>query len=110
MPTWERLWNDFVQEELRCSSGSSGQQRISECDEDLALWSKGIKKVNKGARQGPKMGAKLQGESGSGQKRDMSKVKCFACKKMGHYAGQCHNMEKTQGGTTTTTNEEEFQA
>jgi hypothetical protein len=26
MPTWERLWDDFVQEELRCSSGSSGQQ------------------------------------------------------------------------------------
>jgi hypothetical protein len=23
MPTWERLWDDFVQEELRCSSGSS---------------------------------------------------------------------------------------
>ena len=58
MPTQERLWDDFVQEELRCSSGSSGQQRISEGDEDLALWSKGKKKVGKGARQGPKMGAK----------------------------------------------------
>jgi hypothetical protein len=67
---------------MRC--GSSGQQRISEGDEDLSLWSKGKKKVGKGARQGPKMGAKPQ-ESGSGQKRDMSKVKCFSCKKMGHY-------------------------
>jgi hypothetical protein len=28
MPSWERLWDDFVQEELRCSFGSSGQQRI----------------------------------------------------------------------------------
>jgi hypothetical protein len=37
MPTWERLWDDFVQEDLRCISGSSGQQRISEGDEDLAL-------------------------------------------------------------------------
>jgi hypothetical protein len=72
---------------LRCSSGSSGQERIFEGDEDLALWSKGKKKVGKGAQQGPKMGAKPQGESGSGQKRDMSKVKCFACKKMGHYVG-----------------------
>jgi hypothetical protein len=27
MPTWERLWDDFVQEELRCNSGSSGQQQ-----------------------------------------------------------------------------------
>jgi hypothetical protein len=25
MPTWDRLWDDFVQEELRCSSGSLGQ-------------------------------------------------------------------------------------
>jgi hypothetical protein len=39
----------------------------------------------------------------------MSKVKCFACKKMGHYAGQCPNRKKKLGGTTTTTNEE-FQA
>ena len=23
MPSWERLWDDFVQEQLRCSSGSS---------------------------------------------------------------------------------------
>ena len=50
MPTWERLWDDFVQEDLRCISGSSGQQRIFEGDEDLALWSKGKKKVDKGAR------------------------------------------------------------
>jgi hypothetical protein len=25
MPTWERLWDYFVHEELRCNSGSSGQ-------------------------------------------------------------------------------------
>jgi hypothetical protein len=23
MPNWERLWDDFVQDELRCTSGSS---------------------------------------------------------------------------------------
>jgi hypothetical protein len=28
MPSWEKLWDDFVQEELRCNSGSSGQQCI----------------------------------------------------------------------------------
>jgi hypothetical protein len=26
----------------------------------------------------------------------MSKVKCFACHKMGHYAGQCPNKKKKQ--------------
>jgi hypothetical protein len=105
MPNWERLWENFVQEELRC--GSSGQQRIYEGDEDLSLWSKGKKKVGKGARQGPKMGAKPP-ESGSGKKRDMSKVKCFACNNMGHYVGQCPNGKKRSCGTTATTDEEEF--
>jgi hypothetical protein len=40
----------LVQEELRCSSGSSGQQHISEGDEDISLWTKGKKKTGKGAR------------------------------------------------------------
>jgi hypothetical protein len=56
------------------------------------------------------MGAKPERESGSGQKRDTSKVKFFACKRMGHYAGHCPNMKKRSGGTTTTTDEAEFQA
>jgi hypothetical protein len=39
----------------------------------------------------------------------MSKVKCFACNKMGHYVGQCPNRKKKkQGGTTTSTEEDEF--
>jgi hypothetical protein len=50
MPTWERLWEDFVQEEMRCIWESSGQQRISQGDEDLALWTKGKNKTDKGAR------------------------------------------------------------
>jgi hypothetical protein len=43
-------------EELRCIFGSSGQQCIAAGDEDLALWSKSKKKVDKGARQGPRWG------------------------------------------------------
>jgi hypothetical protein len=85
IPSWERLWDDFVQDELRCNSGYSIQQHIAKGEEDLALWTKGKKKASKSVRQGPKIGAKPQ-ESGSGQKRDMSKVKCFACKRMGHNA------------------------
>jgi hypothetical protein len=86
MPTWERLWDDFVQDELRCSFGSSGQQHTPEGDEDLTLWSKGKKIICEGARQGPKGGNQPQ-ESGNGQKKDISKVRCFACGDMGHYAG-----------------------
>jgi hypothetical protein len=57
MPTWERLWDDFVQEETTLISETSGQQQTLQGDEDLALWTKGKKKVSKGGRQGPKFGA-----------------------------------------------------
>jgi hypothetical protein len=109
------MWDDFVQEETRLVAEASGQrqqqQQSSQGDEDLALWTKGKKKVDRGGQQGPKFGAPPQGgggESSSGQKRDMSKVKCFVCKKMGHYVGQCPNKKK-KGGTAATAEEAEFQ-
>jgi transposase InsO family protein len=39
----------------------------------------------------------------------MSKVKCFVCKKFGHYAGQFLNRKKKKGGTAATTEETDFQ-
>jgi hypothetical protein len=46
MPTWERIWDDFVQEETRLVAEASGQQQqSSQGDEDLALWKKGKKKT-----------------------------------------------------------------
>ena len=55
MPSWERLWDDFVQEELRVGLGSSSGQQGG--DEDIvALAAEGKKKkVN---RKGPKEGHK----------------------------------------------------
>jgi hypothetical protein len=110
MPTWERLWDDFVQEELRCSFGSSGQQHTPGGDEDLALWLKSKTKIGEGARQGSKGGTQPT-KSGNGQK-DIRKVRCFACGEMGHYAGQCPKRKKKRehGGMATTTEEEEFDA
>ena len=35
----------------------------------------------------------------------MSKVKCFACQKMGHYAGQCPNKKKKKNQHTAATTE-----
>jgi hypothetical protein len=92
MPTWERMWDDFVQEEIRLAAEASGQQQTVSGDENLALWTKGKKKTNCGGRQGPKFGAPPQGgesssSSNSGQRRDMSTVRCFACGEMGHYVG-----------------------
>ena len=74
LPKWDRLWDDFIQEETRRGyvqgSSSNGND-----EENVALAAKS-KKNSKG-------GNKSKGEG----KNDMSKVKCFACHKMGHYAG-----------------------
>jgi hypothetical protein len=56
--------------------------------ENVALAAKSKKKTKKGS----KGGAKSKGE----RKKDMNKVKCFACHKMWHYAGQCPNKKKKQ--------------
>jgi hypothetical protein len=126
LPTWERMWDDFIQEEIRLASETSGQrqqqQQSGQGEEDLALWAKGKKKAGRGGRQGPKTGGQPQrsgggaesssGQSsgqGSGQGRDISKVKCFVCKKFEHYAGQCPNRKKKKGGTAATAEETDFQ-
>ena len=61
MPTWERMWNDFVQEETRLVAEASGQQQQQQQTvlsvEDLSLWTKGRKKTGRGGWQGPKFGA-----------------------------------------------------
>ena len=76
LPSWDRVCDDFVQEEtqrdiLQCSATTSRQD-----EEDVALTTKGKKKNKKGR-------AKQQDR----QKKNLSTVKCFACHKMGHYAG-----------------------
>ena len=38
----------------------------------------------------------------------MSKVKCFACQKMGHYVGQCPNKKKKKQQTVATIEIDEF--
>jgi hypothetical protein len=101
MPSWERLWDDFIQEETRRGSGSTSQQQgVEDGDEvDLTFVAKGKMKT----KQGPKFGAKEQQSRGQGeqQKKDMSKVRCFACGEMGHYVGQCPKKKKKQCGTAS---------
>jgi hypothetical protein len=111
MPTWERMWDDFVQEETRLVAEASGQQQQQRVqgDEDLSLWTKGKKKTSRGGRQGPKFGAPPQGrESNNGSNGDMSTVRCFACREMGHYASQCPKKKKLQYLSAATAEELEF--
>ena len=75
LPTWDRICDDFVQEETRRGLVQGSPSASSEDEEDVDLTTKGKKKFKKG-------GAKPQ----EGQKKDLSAVKCFACQKFGHYA------------------------
>jgi hypothetical protein len=97
LPGWECLWDDFVQKETQIGyvhgSSSTGHE-----EENVALATTSKKKFKKG----PKGGQKPKGEG----KKDMIKVKCFACHKFGHYVGQCTNKKKKQ--TTASIEVEDF--
>jgi hypothetical protein len=77
----------FVQEETQ-RGYVHGSSSIGHEEENVALATTSKKKFKKG----PKGGNKPKGEG----KKDMSKVKCFACHKFGHYVGQCPNKKKKQ--------------
>ena len=66
LPKWDRLWDDFIQEETRrgyvLGSSSTGNE-----EENVALAAKGKSRSKKGSKGGNK-------QKGEG-KKDMSKVK-----------------------------------
>eukprot|EP00253_Pinus_taeda_P028620 PITA_28620 len=70
LPDWEELWAALCQEEIRRlnKAGRSGKGvRIKKEEEvDVALAS--------------------EGKQGKRKKKDLSKVKCFHCGELGHYA------------------------
>ena len=82
LPDWQRLWDDFLQEETRMgqgsSSSSSAPQIVDEESLTLAGKSKGKAKKKKGGKKN----------------LDMSKVKSFICHKQGHFASQCLDKKK----------------
>jgi hypothetical protein len=73
LPNWERLWDEFVQEETR-RGYAHGRSSTGHDKENVALTANSKKKF----RKGPKGGNKPKGEG----KKDMRKVKFFACHKL----------------------------
>jgi hypothetical protein len=82
-PTFERLWHDCLQEETRTATKS---EPTKEEHSALASRFKGRKKVtfHKGSQSKSNTKGMFKGKS-----IDTSKIKCFSCNKLGHFAKDC---------------------
>lgn len=78
LPYWERMWSDLMQEEIRMNT-RDGSSPNSDNEENCPLASK--EKKGKGKASHSKSDS-----CHGGKKKDMSKVKCFHCHELGHFA------------------------
>jgi len=80
-----------MQEEIRRST-RDGSSSKNDDEENLALASK--------ARKGKGKASHFKSNSShGGKKSDMSKVRCFNCHKMGHYATNCPSKKSKKGSS-----------
>jgi hypothetical protein len=82
------LWDDFIQEETREEALCSRESKGEENEENVAL-----------------VAAKKDKKSSHGEK-DMSKVRCYACRELGHYVGQCLNKKRSKKDVKVSTSTE----
>jgi hypothetical protein len=78
LPKFDKLWSDCTQEESRLISKT---QKTNE-DENQALVAQ-VKKRKKREEGSPKKSKRPR------YKKDASKIRCYSCQKLGHYAFQC---------------------
>jgi hypothetical protein len=106
LPTFERLWDDCIQEETQEESKANRQ----EGDENLAL----VSQTRKGKGKGSGKSKGEESASQPGKRKDLSKIKCFICHKHGHFASQCPEkkgkLKSQQVATSTKTQMDEFVA
>ena len=92
------MWDDCVQNEIRKSHG--GATKHDEENENVALAAKGKKgKFKKSASSSGGKGKCKQKKEG--KEKDYSKVKCWNCQKMGHYAVMCPEKKKKGKGVAS---------
>jgi hypothetical protein len=85
LPKFDNLWSDCTQEESRLISKT---QKTNE-EENQALATQ-VKKRKKREEDNPKKSKRPR------YKKDASKVKCYSCQKLGHYAFQCPNRNEKE--------------
>ena len=94
LPTWERLWDDCIQNEIR--KNQLGAAKPVEEDDNVALLARG--KKGKGKKQASTSSGggkgKGKGKQQVNKEKDYSKVKCWDCQKLGHYAVVCTEKKK----------------
>lgn len=98
LPALTKLWDDLMQEEIRLQSCSAQQEEV----EEIALVGR-TKIVRKATRRRKAQGPK---------KKDFSKVMCFRCHEMGHYASQCPKKKgkarQVAAGTVASVDEDSY--
>ena len=83
---WERLWDNCIQNEIR--KNHRGTTKQVEEDDNVELLARG--KKGKAKKQASTSGGKDKGKGKQVNKeKDYSKVKCWNCQKLGHYAIVC---------------------
>ena len=80
LPKFDQLWTDCVQEESRLISKT--QKTNDEENQALATH---VKKRKERRNNSPKKNRR----SFPDHKKDVSKIRCFNCQKLGHFAYQC---------------------
>jgi hypothetical protein len=98
LQTFDRLWIDFTQEELRLRN--RGLEDYSEQNHALALHTKKGGKFKRNFWQTFK-GEKYSFNPGY-QRRDISEIQCFRCDNYGHIARNCPTKKKGKQYASTT--------
>ena len=93
LPSWERLWDDCIQNEIR--KNQLGAAKPVEEDDNVALLARGKKGKGKKQASTSASGGKGKGKGKQvNMQKDYSKVKCWNCQKLGHYAFVCSEKKK----------------
>ena len=106
MPKFDRLWEDCTQEETRIVA----RKRLhgTQPEENQAFMAHAKKGKGKGRkfRHHKHQGRRPIPSPDQQEKKDLSQVQCFRCKKYGHYANKCPSSSKRKHEASTTDVEE----